>query len=109
GDHAQERRLPAARGAEDDDEFARLDFDVHAVNDGRLVVAFLDALESDGGHVRSNHLSREMRPRTNQRCMKATTSSGGSMMMRAPAMVTFQSGVPFWAGMRALSCMTTVP
>ncbi|EGE58054.1 hypothetical protein RHECNPAF_35000108 [Rhizobium etli CNPAF512] len=41
GDHAQERGLAAAGWAEDDDEFAGLDLQVDAVNDGMLAVALL--------------------------------------------------------------------
>ncbi|MCY1241320.1 hypothetical protein D9M68_441510 [compost metagenome] len=35
GQHSQKRRFPAARGADKDHEFAILDFDVHALDDGK--------------------------------------------------------------------------
>jgi hypothetical protein len=35
GQHSQERRFPAAGRADKDDEFAILDFDVHALDDGK--------------------------------------------------------------------------
>jgi hypothetical protein len=63
GHHAQQRGLTAARGADDDDEFAVGDLHVDAVNDLDLVVVgLLDAAQMDLRHPISP--SRRGRART---------------------------------------------
>ena len=50
GDHAQQRRLAAARRTDEDDEFARFDVEVDAVENVEAAVGFLDCLEREIGH-----------------------------------------------------------
>jgi hypothetical protein len=49
GDHAQRRRLAAARGAEQGEELAAGDREVHVAHRGVLAEALPDALDRDGG------------------------------------------------------------
>jgi hypothetical protein len=55
GHHAQQRGLAAARGADDDDELAIVDFGVHAVDHlvglGPVAVALDDVAQRDGCHI----------------------------------------------------------
>ena len=50
GDHAQQRRLAAARRADEDDELALLDRQVHALDDAHVAVGLLDILQLQIGH-----------------------------------------------------------
>ena len=45
GDQAQERRFAAARGADEDDELALLDFKIDAFDDARFAKGFFDAAQ----------------------------------------------------------------
>jgi hypothetical protein len=45
GDRAQQRRLPAARRADEDDELARFDVEVDAVENVQIAVGLLDVPE----------------------------------------------------------------
>src|SRR5262249_53922174 len=56
GDHAQERRLPAAGGADEDGEAAVLDAQVHVGDHLDDAVGLADALELDSGHQRASPL-----------------------------------------------------
>ena len=50
GDHAQQRRLAAARRADEDDELAVLHVQVDALDDLERFEGFPDVFEFDGGH-----------------------------------------------------------
>ena len=51
GDHAQCRRLAAARGTDEDEELLVLDLEVEIVDGGHLAVAFGDVVEGNRGHA----------------------------------------------------------
>src|SRR5262249_34123960 len=109
-DQPQERRFPASRRSEDYDELAVGDIEVDAVHDLASAVALAHAADRDVGHPgRPCYFSVEIRPRTKKRCIRITTTRGGSMMTRVPAMATFQSGIPNAPGMSSLSSITAVP
>ena len=50
GDHAQQRRLPAARRPDEDDELAVVDVKVEALNDLQIAEMFYDAVEVEARH-----------------------------------------------------------
>src|SRR5690606_30081179 len=83
--HAQQSGLAAAGRAEDDDELAGRHVEVDAMDDLRLGVGLANVAEGDFGHDRALYLSVEMRPRTNQRCSRMVTSTGGASTMRLAA------------------------
>ena len=56
GDHAQERGLPAARGADQDDEFPVLDIDVDAMHDLDGAEVLGNATDLNLSHGRSSLL-----------------------------------------------------
>ncbi|MNP51228.1 hypothetical protein D3C76_1455280 [compost metagenome] len=57
GDHAQQGGFAAAGGADEDDEFPLLYFQIHAVDDGIAVgIGLLDVVKQYAGHM--NVLSR---------------------------------------------------
>src|SRR6185295_2805334 len=86
--HAQQRRLAAARGSEDDDELAVFDLHRHAVDHlqfRRIALAYVP--QRYGGH----YFSVSTRPFTNHFCISITTSAGGSIARMAVAMIRFHS------------------
>ena len=50
GDHAQQRALAAARGADEDDELVVGDVEVHAMHDGDVAIRLADPVETDPRH-----------------------------------------------------------
>ncbi len=50
GDHAQQRRLPAARRPDEDDELAVVDVKVEALNDLQIAEMLDDAVEVEARH-----------------------------------------------------------
>src|SRR5262249_14720528 len=73
--HPEQGGLAAARRTDDDDEFAIGDLHVDAMDDRDLVVVgLLDSTQLD---LRHDYFSVSTSPRTNWRCMKMTTSTGG--------------------------------
>jgi hypothetical protein len=97
GDHAQQGRLAAAGGADDDDELAILDL---VMSTPWITGAVPKLLTS--AHPAKNPLhaycclepfafSVSTRPLTNQRCIAMTTSTGGSIASMAVAMTRFHS------------------
>src|SRR5207248_9709018 len=87
GNHAQQRRLAAARRANDDDELAVGNICGDAVDHLLVAVALAHIAEVDGRH----YFSVSTRPRTNHFCMASTTSAGGSMASIAVAMMSGHS------------------
>src|SRR4029453_13797226 len=106
-DHAQQRRLAAARGSDDDDELAICDVHRHPVNDLGVAVVLADVPQlyfSHGcessfpkavcslhvpGHQR--HFSVSTSPLTNHFCARSTTSAGGSIASMAVAITRCHS------------------
>ena len=87
-DHAQQRRLAAARGADDDDELAVGDLRVDAVDHLELRVALADVSEFDFRH---RYFSVSTSPLTNHFCIRMTISAGGSIASIAVAITRCHS------------------
>src|SRR5207253_11418779 len=87
GDHAQERRLAAARRPDDHHEFAVGNCGADAVDHLGVAVALAHVVERDLGH----YFSVSTRPRTNHFCISSTTSAGGSIASIAVAMISGHS------------------
>src|SRR6185312_6427404 len=103
--HAKQRRLAAARGAEDDDELAVPDVHRHAVDHLQVGgVALAHVLELHGGH----YFSVSTRPFTNHFCMNRITSAGGSMARIAVAMIRCHSAAASPPGIMRLMPITVV-
>src|SRR6056297_47879 len=89
GHHAQEGGLAAARGADDDDEFAILNVDAHALDHLGGAKAFLDIVQLYSCHVA--YFSLSTRPRIKSFCIEMTTTTGGIIARIEVAMITGQS------------------
>jgi hypothetical protein len=87
-DHPQQRRLAAARRADDHDELAVGHARVDAVDDLERPVALAHVVEVDFRH---RYFSVSTRPFTNQRCIAITTMAGGSIAMIAVAITRCHS------------------
>ena len=78
GDHAQQRALAAARGADEDDELAVGDVEVDAVHDRDLAIRLADPVETDPGHCSrlSSHCLAQTIARTLRPSPAAKSKSG---------------------------------
>jgi hypothetical protein len=65
GDHAQKRRLAAARRADEHNEFAVLDAQVDIVEHRRRAKALVEVLDPQVGHTETDLTAPEVRPEIN--------------------------------------------
>ena len=94
GDHPEQRRLAAARGADEHDELTVLDLDRDAVHHLQRAVVLLHVADADVGHRRPPVRARARRacafagtrrsPRGNRRCRRPRRSPARARRRRTP-------------------------
>jgi hypothetical protein len=85
GDHAQDRGLAAARGADKDDEFAVRDVEARALHGHDAAgIGLAHVVQGQLGH---DYFSLSTRPFTKSLCIIITTTTGGSMARTVTAMM----------------------
>src|SRR5690606_21979408 len=85
-DHAQQRRLPAARRPDEDDEFAALCCERYAADDLGGTEGFVEIAERQFRHAGIPYLTApSVRPLTKPRPMSAKIATTGTIATVAPA------------------------
>src|SRR6516165_10316217 len=89
GDHAQRRRLPAPRGADENHELSVLDIESEIVDGGHACVPLMDVAQENIGHAPAR--LQILSPRITYFWPNSVTMSAGTSAITAVALIRFHS------------------